>query len=398
MVEEDIYSLPEIKVDRVNSLDRFRGFAIALMLMFGAAKMFTDTDFFVQLSTHDLSLSWQLITGYGFYDIIAPLFVFASGLAFHYSTKSSCLKNGSVKTRRKNLVHSLKILGVGSLLLFDFSNPIGIVFFTFMILSILLIAFSLFKPKFKNITRKIFHYSLISLGICVVVVNIIEVILALANTSTYTGSWGALTSIGIGMLIATFIVDKEISIKCVFIYAFIIVYFCLCLILPEKAFLFTHGGIMGALGYAILFILADVVLSLKDNKVLLLIFTIPLFISSAFIYDVILPSKETVTITYVLFSFVFCYTVYLIFDLLELPGVNFKFPVLTILGKNSLTAYCLHFALTFTYGICINALISYLPMKGVIQIILYALGMILYAILMALLLRYLSKKNLVVRI
>ena len=397
MIGQDVLNLQENRFSRINALDRYRGLAIALMIMFGAAKMFTATDFFVQLSTHDLSLSWQLIPGYGFYDIIAPLFVFASGLAFHYSSKKSIFKNNIYYVKNKNLIHSFKILGVGSLLLFDFSNFIGIIFFVLMALAIILVALSIFVKKWSRIISKIFHYSLIFLGVFIVIINIIETILSLCNQPTFTSHWGPLLSIGIGMLICSFIVDKSPLRKFIFVFSFIIVYYFLNIIVPLKAFEFTHGGILGSLGYALLFVMGDAILEYKDNKIGSLIFAIFLFILSAFVTKIITPSKEIVTLSYILLSFVFCYTVYLIFVFFDFIP-NFKFPVLTILGKNSLTAYCLHFALSFTYGICMNALIDYLPMKGILQIILFVLAQILYAFLMAALLLKLSKNKLVIKL
>ena len=388
----------EIEADeRIAALDRFRGLAIALMIAFGAAMMFVDTDFFVRFSTHDTTRSFQLIEGYGFYDVIAPLFVFASGLSFCVSHAAAVRKFGSVAARKRGLRHGAEVIGIGGLLLFDFSTPLGIAFFSLAMVTLTLFVASFVWKKRSERLRKILRTFLIAFGVAVIVLNVAETALYGAFDHAYVTHWGPLCSIGCGMLICVFIADLSCARRVAFSYLFVLFCGCLHLVLPARLFSdFTHGGILGAVGYALLFVLANVAMSLRKQRLIRIAFVTPLYLGAGLSAAAEACSKASVNLPYVLTSFAIAFSLYTVFEGTE--GFRARYPVLTVLGRNSLTAYCLHFAMSFTYGICLNALVSYLPIEGAIPIVLYGIGMLSYVYLASFVLRTLERKKWIVKL
>lgn len=382
---------------RIAALDRFRGLAIALMIAFGAAIMFVDTDYFIRFSSHDVTKSFRLIEGYGFYDAIAPLFVFASGLSFCVSRAASVKKIGRVAATKRGLRHGLEVIGIGGLLFFDFSTPLGIAFFALAMLTLALFVTTFFWKSGSARLRRALRIFLTGFGAAILILNVVETALYAAIDHVYVTHWGPLCSIGCGMLICLAVAEKSPGTRIAFAYLFVLLLGCLHVVLPERLFCdFTHGGILGAVGYALLFVLADVAMSLRKTRLLQIAFVTPIYLCAGLSAAAEACSKASVNLPYVLVSFVIAFSLYTVFEASE--GVKARYPVLTVLGKNALTAYCLHFAMSFTYGICLNALVAYLPIEGAIPIVLYAAGMVLYVYLMSFVLRALDRKKWIIKL
>lgn len=384
---------------RILSLDRFRGLCLALMLAFGASKMFASaSSFFVPLSTHDLSKSFQLIAGYGFYDVIAPMFIFASGLSFGVSYRAKLERFGYRETRKSCLMHAFQIIGLGGLLVFNTDDVIGIILLVLMILALVAKVISFFPFKFADKISPFLRKFLFYLGILLTVWNVVQIILFAVDAPSFSHHWGPLCSIGIGMLICLLWVEFRpwqkilMSTLCASFYA------SLCFVLPASLFMgFTHGGLLGSLGYALLYVFAETLFSLRKQRFAATAYVLLAAIAALVLTWYITPSKEAVNITYVLWSLVISFSVYSVISHLDSLQIK-RFPILASLGKYSLTLYCMHFLVSNMYGICVCALVKYLNVPQILATITLALGLILYLILATIAIRAMAKRNWVIRL
>ena len=382
---------------RIPALDRFRGLSLCLMLAFGAAKMVTFCDFFVQLSTHDPALSWQLIDGYGFYDSIAPMFVFASALSFWAAFGSRRRKLGWSQAILSFFKRSMQLVGLGGLLAFDLVDPIGWILMALMLAVAVVWIISLARPQRAPYLRKILGKILTITGIGLIVVNYVEVGLYVFGVQAWHSAWSAIASIGVGLLFTLCIVRLSDLAKIVICIVATVFYGLVCYYSDVCSFdYFVHGGLMGSFGYSLLMLYAYTLMSLHADKKVQLSFSLVLAVAAIGAYLYIIPYKEAVNVSYVLISYLISFDVYFIISLFD--KYNLSFAPLTILGRNSLTVYCLHFLMTFTYGICLNALVAYVPAGVVIQCIMFAIGMACYPLIMTLVIRALSHRNYLIRL
>ena len=365
---------------RIPSIDRFRGIAIALMIMFTATEMYTATDFFVPLSTHDLTKALLLIPGYGFFDLIAPFFIFASGLSFGFAFSSAERKVGlpaaySVMGRK-----GVKVVGLGSLLLFSFDG-IGLFFFVCAILCLTLLVLRFTWKK----SRELFSYDILfdkilfALGILLLIVAVADNLLLLFGKTPTDSHWTALPSIGVSMLVCVAFSKRKPYVKVTAVYLLTLLVFLMNLYIPQGNFAyFTHGGFLGSFGYALLFLCADTVVTLqKMRKTLAHTFAATIGILAVTSCAIIVPSKAAVNVSYALVSFVFAYVLYFVVSLFDKVRVK-KFPLLTLLGQNSLMIYMWHVPLSPMVGLMENGLIAYWPVSDGMRVVLGFMGMAVY--------------------
>ena len=383
---------------RIPALDRFRGLSLWLMFAFGAAKMVTFCDFFVRFSTHDVALSWQLIRGYGFYDSIAPLFVFASGLAFWAAFRSRQCRVGTSQAILSSARRGLQLVGIGGLLAFDFADPLGWVLFALAIGMAVTWLVSCLRPAHSPLLRRWMGRVLLGVGAATILANYIEIMFYLGGTAVWNAHWSAIASIGVGLLVTLALVRLPTWGRVLACIGATVFYALACRFSPAGMFDgFVHGGLAGSMGYALLVMYAYTLMSMGTDRWLRLMFGALLWSMGLVACIYLDPAKEAVNISYVLVSFAIAYDVYAVVRLFD--GLSCRrFAPLTILGRTSLTVYCLHFVLTFPFGICLDALVSYVPVGTVLRCILFVLGMIGYPFLMALLARALSRRHCLIRL
>ena len=381
---------------RIRTLDRLRGLSLWLMLVFGAAKMATFGDFFAALSMHDVTKSFQIIAGYGFYDCIAPMFVFASGLAFWASYQSKLRRLGASRAALYGAKRGLELVGVGGLLIFNFDDPFNISLFALALVVLATWVVSLIRPDWV-ILKRLVHRTLLSLGVMLILINWIEMAVGIGSAGVSWGSWGPICSIGVGLLMALCLARLSTRGKVFASLLMTALYAGICLYGdPALAGSFVHGGLLGSLGYGLLVTYGFVWMSLagKWRKVAYALAIGLLAIPTCLLQT---PSKELVNLSFVLISWIietFLYAFLALFERMELK----YFPLFSILGRNSLTIYCLHFVTTFTFGICLNALTCYLPVGETLHTIVFALGLVVYPVLADCLVKWLSKKGWVVKL
>ena len=231
---------------RVPSLDRFRGFALALMIIFGAAKSVTVAPVFAALSTHDLSEALIIFPGIGFYDLIAPLFVFACGLGLGFSSDSL---NSSRPMRRV-----IALVGLGALVNLPTGDPLSFAFLAFSVIALILVVLwfagkKTSKPDAQIISR-ILRKFVSFVGLFALATAVIENILYLFGVSVSPAHWSVLASIGVASLFVYPFTRVRVGWKLFFCAAFTALYFAANLLVPAENFsYFTHGGLLGSFGF-----------------------------------------------------------------------------------------------------------------------------------------------------
>lgn len=385
---------------RIPAIDRFRGIAIALMITFTATEMYTATDFFVPLSTHDLTKALLLIPGYGFFDLIAPFFIFASGLSFGFAFSSAERKQGLPGAYATMGRKSVKVVGLGSLLLFSF-DAIGLVFFVCAVLCLTLLVLRFTWKRSRDLFSYdiLFDKILFALGILLLIVAVVDNLLLLFGKTPAESHWTALTSIGVSMLVGTAFSKRKPYIKVAAVYLLTLLVFLMNLYIPAENFAyFTHGGFLGSFGYALLFLCADTVVTLqKIKKFLAHTFAATIAILAVTSFSVIIPAKATVNVSYALISFVFAYALYFVVSLFDKVKVK-KIPLFTLLGQNSLMIYMWHVPLSPMVGLMENGLIAYWPVSDEMRVVLGFVGMTVYLLGTYAVVRALHKRKIRFRI
>ena len=103
---------------RILSIDRYRGMAVLLVIATLPMYFIDGFDFTDRFTTHIIDDAFLLVPNYAFYDLIAPVFIFAAGLSFSLSFKKSVIKLGKRKAIMKCVFRGLKLIAIGSLLLY----------------------------------------------------------------------------------------------------------------------------------------------------------------------------------------------------------------------------------------------------------------------------------------
>jgi hypothetical protein len=397
-----VIELPPV-AGRVSAIDAYRGLALAMMIALGAAKMFAALPVFEQFCTHEVERAFLLMAGYGIYDVIAPVFVFVSGLSFCHSYRSAARRVGEKGAHRVLTLRSFKTMGVGAMLTFAPVDAVGIILLVLLVVAVILyIVKQVSRHKTGKcvalITRR-FDYALPILGVAILVVGILDNILRAASVSVSGTHWSALVSIGLSMLVSVPFVRLSLPRKVVGALLLTVFYWMLNELVPQSFFaLWTHGGLLGSFGYALLFYYAHTVVELaRAHRFFPHIFA--LFVTLAAYYAVLYmtPAKATVNLPYALVSFVFAYTIFIYVQVVDglMVGTN---GVLAVMGRNSLLVYLLHSFFTFPVGICLNALIDYIPIEGVLPVVIGVLSMLGYVLGMSALVRDLNRRGYAIRL
>jgi hypothetical protein len=385
------------KTKRVSAVDRCRGLALFLMLFCGAAKMTSCAPYLVPLSTHIAADAYCVLPHYCFYDFIAAMFVFTVGLGFGMSYSSAEAKHGTRRACKSIAKRALKIVGIGSMLTFSADGPAGIIFISFGAAAIIALIARFFvvkkHPDAKMIFAKIFDVGLTVLGIAFIANAVTENALYLSGFAVSDGNWGVLPSIGVAMLICLPLVKLKPQYAIPAVVAYSVLYALSQYFLGETAFaFFTHGGLLGAFGWALLLMLAKVTFDIFNmSKPLAFLFFAAVTLSALVAFSLCLPSKFAVNETYILVSYALCFIVFIIFSLFE--KIKFSVDPLIDAGRNSLFIYVLHPFTTFVVGICVNAMDEYLKLPAVPSTLMAAGGLIGYFLIMCLFMRALNARG-----
>lgn len=387
--------LPETK--RIPSLDRFRGFALALMIIFGAAQSLSVAPPLLGLSTHNLAEATLVMPSLAFYDLIAPLFVFACGLCM--ATESSPLKKSSLK---KHFVRVFSLFGLGAAITLPDGKPLSFVFLAFSLIAVTLVFLWIFGLKTAKINRKtvslVLRKFILFLGIFAFFVALIENALFLAGKTVSSSHWSVLGSIGFATLVVFPVKKLNVYLKIAFCAAFTALYFAANKFIPQENFLFfTHGGLLGSFGWALMCSYALAAADLrKISPVATLSFGAVLGALGFILNETMLPSKSAVNLTYVLLTSSLSSLVFAVFDCFN--GFKPKFEPLSVAGKNSLLLYMTHLIIFVPAGTVINALVGLIPIGTPLLTAISAVSLIGYFLALSLIVKKLNNKGFFVKI
>lgn len=390
-----MHALPENK--RIPSIDRFRGFALALMIIFGASQSLAVSPVLLGLSTHDLTKATLVMPSLAFYDLIAPLFVFAFGLSL--SAPSSPLRKVSLKTHFRKV---FSLLGLGAAFTLPDGKPLSFVFLSFSIIAIVLVCLWIIGLKTKKINRKkvssVLRNFILFVGIFAFVTAIVENGLFLAGKSVSHTHWSVLGSIGFALLLVFPIKKLNVYAKLTFCAVFTALYFACNFFIPQENFVFfTHGGLLGSFGWALLGAYALAAADLrKISPVSALSFGAILCTLGFILNEYFLPSKSAVNLTYVLLTSSLGLLVFAFFDCFN--GIKTRYSPLSVAGKNSLLLYMTHLVIFVPAGTVINALVGLIPVGTVLLTIIAFCALIAYFLILSLIVEKLNKKGFFVTI
>lgn len=289
---------------RIASVDQFRGFAIISMIFVNYLALFTAAP------------GWFRHTdgaGLNFADLVAPYFVFIIGLMYARSYRSRVRRSGLHLTRIHFLKRYAFLIIIGAVM-----SGVGFVAVHTALR---------FSPE--TVARTAGDHD----------------VSAWASSILY---WGVLQAIGAAGIITLLFIGFRSWVRflggCILL---IIYHLFLKLAGTDSVLRFAHGGPLGSLGWGTLLlfstILGDKLESHCKKTAVFWFLGFGIFLAgSGFFLGELLPlSKDLVSISYVFTSTGLCSLTFLVFFLL-VDCASFRFPHLTLLGRNALILYIAH--------------------------------------------------------
>ena len=267
------------KLPRIDAIDQFRGFAILLMVL---------ANYFNDINTLPAWLKHAPDIGYTFNDLVAPLFIFAIGLTYGLSFRRRYERDGAWRTYNHFISRNLALIGLG------FFITIG--------------------------------------GV-------------LASYYPPSKYWGLLQALGTaGLITLPFVRIRAkfrwlVGVVILSVYQLILDRYWLDLVMNSP-----HNGIQGSLSWGAMLIIATSLGDLyqeEKKRSMLLWLSFILIIISVMSAQIIPISKHRASASYVLFSLGLSCLIFYLFHILE-SKYQYRLPILTEWGKNSLLLYILH--------------------------------------------------------
>jgi hypothetical protein len=343
---------------RILSIDRYRGMAVLLLIATLPMYFIDAFDFTDRFTTHIIEDAFLLVPNYAFYDLIAPIFIFAAGLSFSLSFKKTREKFGKRKVLIRTVFRGLKLIAIGSFLLYFGEHLIDDVYrissYVIAGLSGIWLFLWITKSGFKQTIGTILHVSLIVIGGFALVVGIAETGYLLINGSLPFEHWNVLQSIGLATLITLLFHGFKPWMKLIALFIFFMIYAFIYKLIGYNAFVsMSHGGVLGSFGWAQMMIAADMIgeLSTTNKKIMYLVGGI-LVISGIAGYLLFECNKFSVSPGYVSMSIVLSFLFYLIINLFDFWRIDNG--SIVSLGRNPILIYIIHMLVGAYVGIYLN--------------------------------------------
>lgn len=254
---------------RIKSIDRFRGFCVACMLIFQFMYHFPSLGFLQRIASHYPETGYVLLPTMTIADIIAPAFIFAIGLTFALSFKRRQALFGTKRAVVHFVERSLAIVGLGTfmdlseIVIESFSDrPMNAVdWVLFAVSAVMLIGLVLrilpFGKKsktWKEVAEQIFYISISVLGLINIVVAFVDYATIEPGKYWY---WSVLQGIGFAVLIALPFVRTKPWLKLTGALVIGTAYSVYHQIGNHKELLdiMVHGGVVGSFGWAAMLLL-----------------------------------------------------------------------------------------------------------------------------------------------
>lgn len=263
---------------RIKSIDRFRGFCVACMLIFQFMNHFPSLGFLQRIASHYPDTGYVILPTMTIADFIAPAFIFAIGLTFALSFKRRQRLFGTRHTVIHFVERALAIVGLGTFM--DFSEifiesfsgtPMKAIDWVLFALSAVMLAGLVLRmlpvksKKFRNIAEQIFYLSISVLGAVNIVVAFVDYATIQPGKYWY---WSVLQGIGFAILIALPFVRTRPWLKLTGALVIGTLYSVYHQIGNHKELLdiMVHGGVVGAFGWAAMLLLDMFVADLYFRK------------------------------------------------------------------------------------------------------------------------------------
>ncbi len=405
-------------MQRDKTIDRFRGFAVLIMIVVQIWRDFTNLEFFSRLGSHWAKTGIVVIDGMQFADMFAPMFLFAVALTYKSSFDNRCIKYGAQNATKHFLKRYILLIGIGGILraveslLFFISHGfveknVDYVFFVGLFLLFLFIIGKVFSHFIKITTINLFFSNAITLVVCGIACLCLlstarDFFIQFFNIATddfkVWGYWEALQAIGGAGLITLIFVKKKTMTR----FAVATIIFITYTIFHETgnhsemiSVYAQQGGFIGILGQSCIVLYGTVFADLyqKDKeKLTKYLSLLPVFgVSTIIIINFIAPTMRSVSPSYILINIFISGTVFLVFKLYEF--INIKFDALSLLGQNALIIYLLQYFLI--YGA--KEIIGYDYIRNATD--LYAMSFTIIMVSLLLIIAYwMNKRKIIIKI
>ncbi len=347
--------------ERILSIDRFRGLCFFAFVCSYILPLFGVFDFLTPYVEHDKN-GFQILPGVSFADLFVPMFIFVIGLTIIRSFKSREEKVGTRKAYFQLATRFLALIGIGYAfngfengwadVFFNdvaFNNlaivtQVAAIFFWLALAGLIIYIISLFfkNEKFKDISNKIFVYTLAIAGVLAIfflLVSTAEKITAPAQSKFGGHEWDTLQNIGLaGLLALPFIRYDKWGRLIICGLSFVGLTILMQNGLFPLANTILEGGFIGAFSWSTILLLGSIFADLKDDKLYWVLSSLGLLISVVLIvgYDFI-AAKRGCTPVFALFTASVASIIWGGFNFLE--NINFKFDFLKIWGSNAILTY-----------------------------------------------------------
>ncbi|MDD3712737.1 MAG: heparan-alpha-glucosaminide N-acetyltransferase domain-containing protein [Candidatus Izemoplasmatales bacterium] len=383
--------------NRILSIDRYRGIAVFLLIVTLPMYFIDAFDFTDGFTTHVIEDAFLLVPNYAFYDLIAPIFIFAAGLSFSLSFKKAVVKYGKHRAFVRSVFRGLKLIAIGSFLLYFGEHPIDDFYrvSSYVIASFcgLWLLLWIMKLDFKRIISTILDIMLIVIGAFALVVGLAETVYLLIHGSLPFEHWNVLQSIGFATLVTLLFHDFKPWMKLIALIILFMIYSFFYQLIGYNGFVsMSHGGVLGSFGWAQMMIAADLIGELsRTNKNVMYLFGAILVATGVAGYLLFDCDKFSVSPGYVSMSIVLSYLLYLIFSLFDFWRID-NGPIVS-LGRNPILIYIIHMLAGAYVGIYLN---YYAYVYGS-NLIAYC-GLSLYLVILCALSYFLNRKKIYLKI
>lgn len=360
------------------SIDRFRGFAVLVMITVQIWRDFYNLELLSQLGNHKSGFGLTIINGLQFADVFAPMFLFAVALTYKLSYDKRIKEYGKKETIKHFLKRYISLIGIGGIIraiesvLFYFSKghfEHTIDPFFFLGLSILLllvfvwIVLKLFVKRKNNLNRTISITSKAVFGM----VAYIAILCIVATARDFFiqvlfhkkygefqiwGYWEALQAIGAAGLVTLMFIKLKNSQRFIVATVLLIGYSLFHESGNNSDIISVYaqqGGFIGIIGQSCILLFGTVLAELffaDPNRLTKYLSAIPGFgLAAVIALHYILPTMRSVSPSYILLNVFISGSVFLLFKLYDY--INLKFDILELLGKNALLMYMLQYILVY---------------------------------------------------
>lgn len=343
---------------RILSIDRYRGIAVFLLVVTLPLYFIDAFDYTDPFTTHIVEDAFCLVPGYTFYDLIAPVFIFAAGLSFGLSYSKNVSRHGVFAAIKKTVYRALRLIAVGTMLMYFGESLVDMTYkvATYLIsgLACFWLILAILRQDFKKIIGRVLDISLIILGLAALIIGVSETIYLLVNNELLMDHWNVLQSIGFATLITILFHSLRLTYRIGALIVAFLIYALVYQMVGYNVFAaMNHGGVLGSFGWGILMALADLVgeLAITDRKKFW-IAGIALAIGGIIGYLLFECYKYSVSPGYVSMSFtlsLLLYMVVMIFDFWRFADG----PIVSI-GRNAILFYIIYSLASAYVGVYLN--------------------------------------------